>query len=61
MKVVITLSKSSIGCSKKQKNTLKALGLGKTNRSVEKEATPQIMGMIEKVKHLVTVNKTQRK
>ena len=38
-----------------QKRTIKALGLGKMNRIVEKEATPQILGMVKKVSHLVEV------
>jgi large subunit ribosomal protein L30 len=38
-----------------QKLTIKALGLGKINRVVEKEATPQILGMIKKVNHLIEV------
>ncbi|MFN8437985.1 MAG: 50S ribosomal protein L30 [Cytophagales bacterium] len=38
-----------------QKRTIKALGLGKMNRIVEFEATPQILGMIKKVNHLVEV------
>ncbi len=55
-RVKITQIKSTIDRPNKQKLTIKALGLGKINRSVEVENTPQIAGMIEKVKHLVTVN-----
>lgn len=40
-----------------QKRTLDALGLRKMNQVVEHEATPSILGMIEKVKHLVSVEK----
>jgi large subunit ribosomal protein L30 len=47
--------RSRIKCPKDQKRTLDALGLRKMNRVVEHEATPSIMGMIEKVKHLVSV------
>ncbi len=47
--------KSRIKCPKAQKLTLDALGLKKMNRVVEHEATPQILGMINKVKHLVVV------
>ncbi len=54
-KVKITLVKSQIGSSSRQKRTLQALGLGKMNSSAEHEATPQILGMIEKVKHLIQV------
>jgi len=49
--------RSRIGCPQNQKRTLDALGLKKLNRVVEHEATPSIMGMIEKVKHLVSVEK----
>lgn len=54
-KVKITQRRSVINRPKKQKLTIKALGLGKINKSVEVEATPQILGMIQKVNHLVTV------
>ena len=54
-KVLITQRKSTIRRPRKQKLTIEALGLGKINRSVEKELTPQIAGMIEKVHHLVEV------
>jgi large subunit ribosomal protein L30 len=47
--------RSRIKCPKDQKRTLDALGLRKMNRVVEHEATPSILGMIEKVKHLVSV------
>lgn len=52
-KVKITRIKSNIGSTERQKNTLKALGLSKTMKSVEKENSKQIQGMIEKVKHLI--------
>lgn len=54
-KVKVTQIKSVIDRSKKQKDTIKALGLNKINKSVVHEATPQIMGMINKVSHLVQV------
>lgn len=54
-KVIITQVKSGIDRTKKQKNTLIALGLRKINQSVEVELNPQIEGMINKVKHLITV------
>ena len=47
--------KSKIGAPKKQKATLEALGLKKINSVVEHEATPQILGMVNKVRHLVLV------
>lgn len=54
-KVAIKQVRSTINRPKRQKLTIKALGLGKMNRTVEHEATPQILGMINKVRHLVTV------
>jgi large subunit ribosomal protein L30 len=49
--------RSRIRCPKTQKRTLDALGLRKMNRVVEHEATPAILGMVEKVKHLVFIEK----
>lgn len=49
----ITQIRSTIKKPEKQKRTIKALGLGKINRSVEREGTPQILGMVNKVSHLV--------
>ena len=54
-KIRITQKKSAISSNKRQKNTLLALGLRKVHGMVEVEATPQILGMVEKVHHLVTV------
>ncbi|MEM7101518.1 MAG: 50S ribosomal protein L30 [Bacteroidota bacterium] len=54
-KVKITQVKSIIDRPLRQKNTIKALGLRKINQSVVHESTPQIMGMIAKVKHLLKV------
>lgn len=54
-KIKITQIKSGIDRSERQKLTLKALGLKKLNSSKEVEATPQILGMVEKVSHLVKV------
>ena len=54
-KVKIKQVGSRIGRPKDQKLTLDALGLRKMNRIVEHEATPQIMGMINKVKHLIAI------
>lgn len=51
----VTQVRSIIDCSHRQKNTMRALGLHKINHSVEHTATPQILGMIEKVRHLVQV------
>jgi large subunit ribosomal protein L30 len=54
-KVTVTLKKSVIGSRPEQIATIKALGLKKTNSTVEKELTPQISGMLHKVRHLVEV------
>ena len=54
-KIKITLVKSPIDRPERQKQTLKALGLIKTNASRELDATPQVMGMIRKVNHMVKV------
>lgn len=51
--IKITQVKSVIDRSQRQKDTIKALGLRKINGTVVKEANPQIMGMVEKVRHLV--------
>tara|TARA_B100002019_G_C20831791_1_gene385639 strand:+ start:365 stop:547 length:183 start_codon:yes stop_codon:yes gene_type:complete len=52
-KLKITLKKSTIGSQKGQIATVKGLGLKKVNSSVIREATPEILGMIQKIKHLV--------
>ena len=49
--------RSKIKCPKTQKLTLESLGLKKVNAVVEHEDTPAILGMVEKVKHLVVVEK----
>lgn len=54
-KVKVTQVKSIIDRTKRQKDTMKALGLTRINKTVEIEATPQVLGMIAKVKHLITV------
>ena len=54
-KIKVTQVKSAINRTGRQKLTLKALGLGKINRTVEHEATPQILGMVKKVSHLIKV------
>ncbi|MDA3891856.1 MAG: 50S ribosomal protein L30 [Salinivirgaceae bacterium] len=53
-KVRITQVKSKIGSTKRQKATLEALGLRKVRHTIEQEGTPEIMGMINKVNHLVS-------
>lgn len=47
--------RSAINRSARQKKTIEALGLKKLNQVVEHEATPQILGMIKKVEHLIEV------
>lgn len=54
-KIKITQVRSRIHCTKRQKLNLDALGLRKMNATVEHEATPQILGMVNKVKHLLQV------
>ncbi len=54
-KITIKQEKSGIHSTLRQKRTLEALGFSKLNQLVEVEATPQIKGMLEKVKHLVSV------
>tara|TARA_B100001758_G_C18150698_1_gene473848 strand:- start:395 stop:598 length:204 start_codon:yes stop_codon:yes gene_type:complete len=55
--IKITQVKSAINYPKRQKDTLKALGISKLNQTVEKEDNPQILGMIRAVEHLVKVEK----
>ena len=54
-KIKVTQVKSQIGRLKNQKRTLEALGLRKINQSVEHEATLSVIGMLNKVKHLVSI------
>ncbi len=54
-KVRITQVRSAINRPKRQKLTLEALGIKKLHRPKDHEATPQVLGMIEKVKHLLKV------
>lgn len=54
-KIKITQVKSGIDRPERQKLTLKALGLKKMNASKEVEATPQILGMVRTVNHLIKV------
>jgi large subunit ribosomal protein L30 len=56
-KVIITQVKSTIKKPEVQKRTIKALGLGKLNKSVEKETNPAIEGMIRAVNHLISVER----
>lgn len=54
-KVKITQVKSTIKRPEVQKRTMQALGLGKLNKSVEKELNPAIEGMIRAVQHMIVV------
>ena len=54
-KIKITQIKSKIGSNKRQKATLEALGIKKMNQTVELEGTDAILGMVNKVSHLVKV------
>ncbi len=59
VKVRITQVKSKIGSPERQKRTLQALGLRKVHATVEVEATPQILGMVRKVNHLVKIEEVK--
>ena len=54
-KIKIKQVRSRIGRPKDQKRTLDALGLRKMNQEVEHNATPQVLGMVRKIKHLIIV------
>jgi len=54
-KIRVTQIKSGIDRSERQKLTLQALGLNRLNAAKEVEATPQILGMVKKVSHLIKV------
>jgi large subunit ribosomal protein L30 len=54
-KLKLTQVKSTIDKPERQKRIIQALGFRKLNQTVEHEDTPEIMGMIEKVKHLITI------
>ena len=54
-KLKITQTRSQIGQSERHRGTLRALGLGKIGRSVEREDSPETLGMLRKVRHLVRI------
>ncbi|HRV91234.1 MAG TPA: 50S ribosomal protein L30 [Anaerolineae bacterium] len=54
--IEVTLIKSAIGYSTRQKNTVRALGLRRLGQTVQHNDTPVIRGMIDKVSHLVEVS-----
>ncbi len=57
-KLTITQTRSQIGQTQKHRGTLRALGLGKVGRSVEREDTPETLGMLRKVRHLVRIEES---
>lgn len=54
-KIRIKLIRSPLGCKPSQRLTIKALGLKRINHAVEHTNTPQIRGMVDRVRHLVSV------
>ena len=54
----ITQVRSGIGQTARHRGTLRALGLGRIGRTVEREASPQTFGMVRKVRHLVKVEES---
>ena len=54
-KLRITQVRSQIGQTQRHRGTLRALGLGRIGRSVEREESPETAGMLRKVRHLVKV------
>ena len=54
----ITQVRSQIGQSERHRGTLRALGLGKIGRSVEREDSPETLGMLRKVRHLVRIEES---
>jgi large subunit ribosomal protein L30 len=55
-KLKITQTRSAIGQSPRHRGTLRALGLGKIGRSAEHAESPQLVGMLRRVRHLVRVD-----
>ena len=58
-KLRITQVRSQIGQSERHRGTLRALGLGKIGRSAEHAESPQLAGMIRKVRHLVRIEESK--
>jgi len=58
-KLIVKQVRSKINCPLDQKRTLEALGLRKIGQVVEHDANPAILGMVNKVKHLVSVEETK--
>ena len=53
--ITITLIKSPIGSSAKQRKILESLGIKRINKTISHKNTPEIVGMIKKVKHLISI------
>ena len=58
-KIKVTKVRSAINRTQNQKRTLAALGLNKIGQTVEHDASPSILGMVNKVSHLVSVEETK--
>ena len=58
-KVRVTQVRSQIGQSERHRGTLRALGLGKIGRTVEHPESPQLAGMLRKVRHLVRIEESK--
>ena len=54
-KLKITQTRSQIGQTERHRGTLRALGLGKIGRTTERDESPETLGMLRKVRHLVKV------
>ena len=59
-RIKVTQVRSIIKRPADQKRTIEALGLNEINQSVEHEGTPQILGMVHKVKHLVAIEDVKK-
>jgi len=58
-KLRVTLVKSPIGYSRRQRSTVRALGLRRVRQTVERKDTPTIRGMVNRIEHLVTVEEIE--
>ena len=58
-KLKVTQVRSQIGQSERHRGTLRALGLGRIGRTVEHEESPQLAGMLRKVRHLVQIEEAK--
>lgn len=58
-KLIITWTKSAIGYSHRQKDTIRSLGLRRLHQRVEKPDTPEFRGMVDKVRHLVRLEEEE--